>query len=206
MAEKKESFFWTSYSDLMTSLFFIMLTLFVLVIVLLHKRMEATERQLEEIKKVEASTKDLNPKYFDYRQDYKKYVLNIAVKFPTGSGDLSRIDSEKLVPLYEAGEEIRQFLDLHKDYQYLLIIEGQASDLKDGYKRNYELSYERALGLIRYWMQEKKLRFGDNCEIQIAGSGDGEIDTHSMREQNEEQNQRFLIHIIPKNIIENAEK
>ena len=53
MAEKKESFFWTSYSDLMTSLFFIMLTLFVLVIVLLHKRMEATEKQLEEIKKVE---------------------------------------------------------------------------------------------------------------------------------------------------------
>ena len=48
MAEKKESFFWTSYSDLMTSLFFIMLTLFVLVIVLLHKRMEATEKQLDE--------------------------------------------------------------------------------------------------------------------------------------------------------------
>ena len=44
MAEKRESFFWTSYSDLMTSLFFIMLTLFVLVIVLLHKRMENQQR------------------------------------------------------------------------------------------------------------------------------------------------------------------
>ena len=31
MGKKKEEFFWTSYSDLMTSLFFIMLTLFVLV-------------------------------------------------------------------------------------------------------------------------------------------------------------------------------
>ncbi len=51
MAQRKESFFWTSYSDLMTSLFFVMLVLFVLVIVLLHKRMEATEAQLEEIKK-----------------------------------------------------------------------------------------------------------------------------------------------------------
>ena len=60
MKNKKESFFWTSYSDLMTSLFFIMLTLFVLVIVLLHKRMEATEQQLEEIKKVEASTRELD--------------------------------------------------------------------------------------------------------------------------------------------------
>ena len=47
--KQKESFFWTSYSDLMTSLFFIMLVLFVLVIVLLHKRMEATERELAEI-------------------------------------------------------------------------------------------------------------------------------------------------------------
>ena len=42
MKKGKESFFWTSYSDLMTSLFIIMLVLFVLVIVLLHKRMEST--------------------------------------------------------------------------------------------------------------------------------------------------------------------
>ena len=81
MAEKKESFFWTSYSDLMTSLFFIMLTLFILVIVLLYKRNEATQRNLDEIKKVVASTKDLNPRYFDYRPEYKKYVLNIKVKY-----------------------------------------------------------------------------------------------------------------------------
>lgn len=67
MAQKKESFFWTSYSDLMTSLFFVMLVLFILVIVLLHKRMEATEDQLKEIKKVEQSTKDLSQEYFQYR-------------------------------------------------------------------------------------------------------------------------------------------
>ena len=201
MAEKKESFFWTSYSDLMTSLFFIMLTLFVLVIVLLHKRMETTEKQLEEIKKVEASTKDLNPRYFNYRPEYKKYVLNIEVKFPTGRGELSEIDASKLEPLYEAGREIQQFIAKHRNYQYLLIIEGQASNLKDGYKRNYELSYERALGLMKYWTQEKDLEFGENCEIQIAGSGDGEINTHSMREEVEAKNQRFLIHVLPKNII-----
>ena len=82
MAEKRESFFWTSYSDLMTSLFFIMLTLFVLVIVLLHKRMEATERQLEEIKKVEASTKELeSSKNFAYKAEYKKYVLDVRCFF-----------------------------------------------------------------------------------------------------------------------------
>lgn len=204
MVGKRESFFWTSYSDLMTSLFFIMLTLFILVIVLLHKRMETTEKQLEEIKKVEASTKDLNPKYFDYRPEYKKYVLNIAVTYPAGQSNLSKIENSKLDSLYEAGNEIKQFLDSHKDYQYLLVIEGQAS--ADNYSRNYELSYERALGLIRYWTRDRGLDFGDNCEIQISGSGDGKILTHSMREIQETKNQRFLIHILPKNIIEDAEK
>lgn len=199
MAEKKESFFWTSYSDLMTSLFFIMLVLFVLVIVLLHKRMEATENQLEEIKKVEASTKDLNPKYFDYRPEYKKYVLNISVKYPAGVSELSKIEKSKLDSLYEAGYEIKQFLDNHKEYQYILIIEGQAS--LDNYSQNYELSYKRALGLIRYWIIDKKLYFGKNCEIQIAGSGDGKVSTNSVREKDEISNQRFLIHILPKNII-----
>ena len=199
MADRKESFFWTSYSDLMTSLFFIMLTLFVLVIVLLHKRMEVTESKLDEINKVVNSTKDLNSKYFDYRAEYKKYVLNISVIYPGGVSDLSKIDKDKRDSLFEAGREIKQFLDNHKDYQYLLIVEGQAS--QDSYSRNYELSYERALGLIRYWIVDRKLSFGDNCEIQITGSGDGKIPTNSMREKNEISNQRFLIHILPKNII-----
>ena len=203
MADRKESFFWTSYSDLMTSLFFIMLTLFVLVIVLLHKRMEVTESKLDEINKVVNSTKDLNSKYFDYRAEYKKYVLNISVIYPGGVSDLSKIDENKRDSLFEAGREIKQFLDNHKDYQYLLIVEGQAS--QDSYSRNYELSYERALGLIRYWIVDRKLSFGDNCEIQITGSGDGKIPTNSMREKNEISNQRFLIHILPKNIIKDDE-
>ena len=183
MADKKESFFWTSYSDLMTSLFFIMLTLFILVIVLLHKRMEVTENRLEEINKVVNSTKDLNPKYFDYRPEYKKYVLNISVKYT---------------------REIKLFLDSHRDNQYLLIVEGQAS--LDNYSQNYQLSYERALGLIHYWINDRNLSFGDNCEIQIAGSGDGKVPTNSMREKDEIRNQRFLIHILPKNIIKDEDK
>ena len=208
MAQRKESFFWTSYSDLMTSLFFVMLVLFILVIVLLHKRMEATEAQLQEIKKVEASTRDLSKSdYFEYRSDYKKYVLTIQVRYPTGKSDLHDIASSdkeyQLRKLSEAGKEIQRFLEEHNDYKYILIIEGQAS--KDNYLYNYELSYQRALGLMRFWIEDSDISFGDNCEILISGSGDGKLDTHSMREiGDEKENQRFLIHILPKNIFEST--
>lgn len=207
MAQKKESFFWTSYSDLMTSLFFVMLVLFILVIVLLHKRMEATEAQLEEIKKVEQSTQDLNRDYFTYRPEYKKYVLTIQVHYPTGKANLNDMVSAdkdfQLQKLAAAGKEIQDFLKTHEENQYILIIEGQAS--KDPYLYNYELSYQRALGLMRYWIEDSNIVFGDNCEILISGSGDGKLDTHSMREAKEADNQRFLIHILPKNIFENNE-
>lgn len=207
MAQKKESFFWTSYSDLMTSLFFVMLVLFVLVIVLLHKRMEATEAQLEEIKKVEKSTEDLSRDYFTYREDYKKYVLTIQVKYPAGKSDLADMitadKEEQLTKLEAAGKEIEFFLNSHSENQYLLIIEGQAS--KDNYLYNYELSYQRALSLMRFWIDDRQIEFNDNCEILISGSGDGKLDTHSMRETSEVDNQRFLIHIIPKNIFDKDE-
>lgn len=206
MAQKKESFFWTSYSDLMTSLFFVMLVLFILVIVLLHKRMEATEAQLQEIKKVEESTKDLSKDYFEYRPEYKKYVLNIQVRYPAGKSDLNTIiasdKEEQLNKLANAGNEIRDFLNNHKENQYVLIVEGQAS--KDNFTFNYELSYQRALSLMRFWVDERRINFGNNCEILISGSGDGKLDTHSMRESVETENQRFLIHILPKNIFEST--
>lgn len=221
MSPKKESFFWTSYSDLMTSLFFIMLTLFVLVIVLLHKRMEATEKQLEEIKKVEASTKELGrTKYYAYRPEYKKYVLNVWCYFAQLKSGLADLQTNAQ-DLRNAGIEIEQFLARNKDNQYLLIIEGQASrNSPDWTERNYGLSFQRALTLMKFWKDTCKIDFGANCEIQIAGSGDGrynfgytggenterfkELDATLMRERGgkEKDNQRFIIHIIPKNIIE----
>ena len=209
MAHKKESFFWTSYSDLMTSLFFVMMVLFVLVIVVLHKRMEATEAQLEEIKKVEKSTEDLSKEYFTYKPEYKKFVLNIEVKYPAGKYDMNDMvavnKEHQFRQLRAAGEEIQNFLERHKENQYVLIIEGQAS--RDNYLFNYELSYQRALGLMKFWIEDSGLIFEKNCEILISGSGDGKIDTHSIRDTtNEAANQRFLIHILPKNVFENTQK
>ncbi len=170
--------------------------------------MEATEAQLQEIKKIEESTKELAQNdYFIYRHEYKKYVLNIQVRYPSGKSDLNEIialdKDAQLKKLANAGEEIQKFLNRHKDNQYVLIVEGQAS--RDAFLYNYELSYQRALALIRFWVEDRGIQFGNNCEILISGSGDGKLDTHSMRETgNERENQRFLIHILPKNIFDTA--
>lgn len=224
MKRKKESYFWTSYSDLMTSLFFIMLTLFILTVVLLNRRMQATEDELKNIKEIVNSTKELDKsQHFDYRPEYKKYVLNVKCYFPEMKSGLQDLQADR-PKLKAAGVEIQDFLKSNKDNQYVMIIEGQASrNSQQLTEMNYNLSYQRALTLMKFWKQDCKIDFGKNCEIQIAGSGDGrynfgytgetesdprfkEMDNTLMRErgQNEKSNQRFVIHIIPKNIIEDA--
>jgi outer membrane protein OmpA-like peptidoglycan-associated protein len=191
---KKESFFWTSYSDLMTSLFFVMLVLFVL----LHNKISEQALKLEEFEKIEEIKKSLNnidSTYFAYNADYKKHILKIRVNFPTGKSEISHIDYNTQQALQEAGRAVKNQIDevtrTNPEIQYLLIIEGQAS--KDNYTYNYELSYERALALSRFW-QKSGIDFGKNCEVLISGSGTG----GSMRSTIESENQRFLIHIIPK--------
>lgn len=195
---KKESFFWTSYSDLMTSLFFVMLVLFVLVVALLHNKISEQALKLEEFEKIEEIKRSLNnidSTYFTYNPEYKKHILNIRVEFPTGQSNITKVDPQTLFKLKEAGLSIRnQIMETTKsnpEIQYLLIIEGQAS--KDYYMYNYELSYSRALALRNYW-KSQGIEFGNNCEVLISGSGIG----GTMRESDEKKNQRFLIHIIPK--------
>lgn len=180
-----------------------MLVLFVLVIVLLHKRMEATERELIEIKLVQKSTKDLSKQYFEYNPFYKKYVLKVHCFFEELHYEIGELPKGTRIQLAAAGDEIQKFLLKHKDNKYLLIIEGQASRNSMRWTdRNYDLSFERAYSLMKYWKDDCGINFGNNCEVQIAGSGDGRYNIETMRDQNiEANNQRFLIHIIPKNII-----
>lgn len=210
MKKGKESFFWTSYSDLMTSLFIIMLVLFVLVIVLLHKRMEKTiiekeqiEKILEDIKKVEASTRDLEGKYFSYNKEYEKFIININCQFPVSQYDINLLDEDTRAKLMDAGQQVKDFLERHSSNQYLVIVEGQASANSEQWTEyNYNLSFQRALSLIKFWATNPNVKFSDkNCELQIAGSGDGRLSAKTMREPINEKNQRFLIYIIPKNII-----
>ena len=98
-------------------------------------------------------------------------------------------------------DAIKKFLDelIAKDgtASYLLVIEGQAS--KDNYSLNNQLSYDRALSLFKFWFPNQKettLQFYNlPCEVVIAGAGC--MDGKPKADKNED-NQRFLIQIMPK--------
>lgn len=202
---KKESFFWTSYSDLMTSLFFVMLVLFILVIVLLRNKMIEfrtiavdNQQQIDKIKEIENATKNIDSTYFEYRDQYKKHILKINARFDPDEFERKNIIPQSAIKgLIEAGESIKDSIasisSRFPEIQYLLIIEGQASRDRATDQHNYELSYKRAFTLKKIWDKEG-INFGNNCEVIISGSGTG----GTMRETIEKNNQRFLIHIIPK--------
>jgi len=208
--QKKESYFWTGFSDLMTSLFFVMLVLFVLTVTILHRKManiegerKATEEQLDKITEIEEAINRIDTVYFNYSKIYKKHILRTRVNFPLGVSEINVIDNYTKAELVKAGRSLQASLNKisleFPEIQYLLVIEGQAS--RDNYARNYELSYQRALSLSRFW-RDNKIDFGKNCEVLISGSGTG----GTMREPEERLNQRFLIHIVPKPGIIEASK
>lgn len=211
MATKNKSFFWASYADLMTSLFFVMLTLFIVVIVALNNaRKDAIEQSEELQKKIDKAdelydaTRELDTnhsEYFQYYPEYKKHKLGVAVNFPMSSASMDNVPNETKDDLIKTGNILSNFINKaiksNPQIQYLLIIEGQAS--RDNSIYNYELSYQRALSLKKFW-EENGVVFNDkNCEVLICGSGDGRLSgTGLMREKTEKLNQRFLIHILPK--------
>jgi len=199
--EKKRDFFWLSYSDLMTSLFFVMLVLFVLVYTMQNKMIgELGEkgRELDRIKEIEKTVNNIDTAYFKYDAENKKHILNMQFLFPKGSYDISKIVPDKRSDLLKAGEVIKQLILKYpeeENIKYLIVVEGQASN--DNWVGNDDLSYHRAQSLIKFWEQNNigldKLK---NCEIIVAGSGEKGIPRTQPDIGN--ANQRFLITIVPK--------
>lgn len=205
MKGKSSDFFWPSFTDLMTSLFFIMLVLYVLTYLKLSNQKKATELQLREIKKIQDAVKALPEKYFKYDPVNQRYKLNLYVNFLSNKSNINDLDINTRENLYEAGKSISSLMQKlnssNKNVSYLLIIEGntQRSDLNLNYIKmpdvGYKLSYERSLSLVNFW-QSKGLDFKkiDNCELMIVGSGY----FGKSREANEDENRKFTIQITPK--------
>lgn len=196
---QKGNIFWVSYSDLMTSLFFVMLILFTVTIGYLNYKKKITEQELKKIKEIQTSVQELPEEYFIYQPKYKRFKLKKEIHFTESS---YTIDTGYYKYLIKVGDSIDELIkninnnDRFKDMniKYLLIIEGMAS--KDNYVYNYELSYKRALALYRLWGKNGISFNPDFCEVQISGSGTGGIREYSGK--GEKRNQQFLIHIIPK--------
>ena len=103
--------------------------------------------------------------------------------------------------------------------KFLVIIEGQSSKVKfdeNDWRNNYTLSYLRARFINEYWKENGiDIEAIDGCELIVSGSGEGgvpriipnakelhqlypnENDYQKHWKEEEEKNQRFLIHIVP---------
>jgi outer membrane protein OmpA-like peptidoglycan-associated protein len=212
---KKQSFFWASYADLMTSLFFIMLVLFVLTAVILKKQARASEQAIEKINQVVTALQLLDTNYFDYDEKSLRYKLNIDIVFRRDDDNIARATSRsQRDALVKAGESLYGLMEnvvkTNPEINYLLIVEGntQRALLPDGTWNNeslrdvgYNLSYRRALSLVNFWASSGlDFKEIDNCEVLISGSGyygkSREKMVNSVSDS--PNNRKFTIQITPK--------
>lgn len=217
MKKKSGSHFWPSYSDLMTSLFFIMLVMFVLTIVSLRNSLLEAERlrkiseeQLRSIQQIQEAVNQLPTDYFEEDVTNKRWVLkrSFSPKFNARDFNISVLnDTTNLV---KVGNSLMGVIDnLNKmkndpkykdmDITYLVVIEGMAS--KDNYYDNDALSYKRALSLYYLWRRNGISFEESQCEVQISGSGvrgRGRFNADGLHPQDEVRNQRIMIQIVPK--------
>jgi len=156
-------------------------------------RLAVMEAEYLKIQEIHKAIENLDSRFFVYQPAYKRHILRPQVQFKTGNSDIAPSYKPMLVKAGQALHKLADRLEPGDNIKYLLVIEGMAS--KDGYRRNYELSYERALSLFRLWQQEGIHFDQDRFEVMIAGSGTGGVGRDL---RNEKNNQRFLIQIIPK--------
>lgn len=212
---KKSSFFWVSFSDLMTTLFFIMLVLYVISFAILRFTLVAKANQLEEIKSVQKAIESLDTTYYKFDSENKRYMLNIDVRFRSNSSNISDIPLRTRNILGDAGlklyDKVKSIIDTSSTIDYLVIIEGNAQRSNNNWLKNpnlgYKLSYERALSLFNFWKRKGAdfNKLGSQCEVILAGSG---YFSQSRDEVNEYNNRRFTIQITSKvgKFLENKRK
>lgn len=224
MASNKKALFWTSYADLMTSMFFAMLVLFVVFVVamgsanrriqeLLNKSevendsIKASNTQLQQIIKLneqfETLTKSSSLNYdADKKMFYAKDLVGIEIFEPNDDD----IKYEHLATVDKVGRDIKKLIsslkEKNSDIKYMLVIEGTAAIPYEQLRAGTYNSDNQGMYLLSYrralalYNRWKDLGFRDGTtEIIIAGSGFNGINRDKRIEDN---NKRFVIQIIPK--------
>ncbi len=210
--KQSKDFFWPSYVDLMTALFLTMLVLFVLSYKLFKDKESQNQRlirdlqvELKEKKKldqIKEALKRLDGQYFSYDSTFRRYELNFPVQFDQWSADLP---PDAQAPLTKAGTFLaNQMQALDNSIQYLVVVEGRAAKdrqapddapVNQDRKEIRELSYNRAMAVIRQWRQAG-VRLPPNVEVIAAGSGFKGLGRYTGNQEG--LNRRFIIQIQPK--------
>jgi hypothetical protein len=218
---RKHNFFWVGYSDLMTSMFFIMLVLFVLTIGYLQIKISENEKLIKELKireygliqeterlqkllNLEEQFRPLiNDSSFYYLPDCKKFIVRDLMGVEIFLPNKVVIRKEFVQRTLVAGRKIETFLKglsiENKGFSYLLVIEGNMANKWDhSISRNnslgYTTSYQRALAVYNLWIRNGINFRKYNAEVLLCGSGFNGL----CRDAVEENNKRFSIQIIPK--------
>lgn len=217
--EKRNDSFWLSYSDLMTSLFLLMLVLFVVCVgkmkydnaVLEDERNRANveKEYLKRILQLDEQFEQLNNSLaLQYVEEKKMFIARDFVGVEIFNQLDDEIKPEYVQTVDAVGlallEVVRRLYEKNPDLSFQLVIEGNAAipwqQLKEhAYNadnaRMYELSYRRALALYLRWRSKGVDLRAYNTEVIIAGSG---FNGNNRDENVEENNKRFVIQIIPK--------
>lgn len=239
MKEDNKASFWPSYVDIMTTLFAIMLVLFVVS----FSRFKIKQRQLqvlvdeyENIINVYSTVSQIDStRYFGYNNKYLKHLFTVNVEYQRKEFEMNKLKLDltnsaaadlKRDSIVTAGHLVMNTIkgmeasdSLKNNIKFLVVIEGQSSKIhfdEGPWKNNYTLSYLRAQHLNEFWKQNGiDIDAIPKCELIIAGSGEGghprtipnveglrkqypkQKDYQKAWEEEEEKNQRFLIHIVP---------
>lgn len=214
MKKSKSNSFWLSYSDLMTSLFFVMLILFLSTAIKLSRQIATNETiiegqsveidKLKRILQLDTLFSQLSASTtLRYIEENKAFVAKDFEGIEIFKPDSSEIKEQYIDMVDKVGMDLESLLknlmDKTPDCSYLLVIEGNSANytinpLPKDRDYNYRLSYDRALALYNRWTQRGINLRKYNTEIQICGSGLNGIN----RDKKEENNKRFVIQIIPK--------
>ena len=198
MENNTKGSFWPSYVDIMTTLFAIMLVLFVVS----YSRFKVKEKELQvladhfiEILDIYDAVGNIDSTKFEYNEAYSKNIFKLDIEYQPKEFDLNHLQLDKdgeteaanalREQIKNAGESIKATIqrlqeneNLKRDIKYLVVIEGQASkipfnDTDSVWRNNYTLSYLRAWNLHKFW-KEHDVDFSkmERCELVICGSGE----------------------------------
>ncbi|MDL2244464.1 flagellar motor protein MotB [Parabacteroides sp. OttesenSCG-928-J18] len=175
---------------------------------------EATIEQYQQILQIDLQFKELSKSsclgYDEQKKMFYAKDFNGIEIFNSYNGNnlnaATVIKNEYLNTVREVGRDLQAILQrLHAEnphFRYQLVIEGTAAipwreKMSNTYNPDnlvmYDLSYRRALALYKEWKNLDLRKY--NTEIIIAGSGFNGINRDN---QNEDNNKRFIIQIIPK--------